>query len=105
MGETTLHQAGGKNGSRFIHHERSWPVTVNPFGFWEKRRRTDLMHTQHDNDESGTARAKFEFDDPPVSPSPSRPKPPRYLYHLDPTKRFPGSAPMDNRFYAKRPRE
>ena len=31
MGETTLHQAGGKNGSRFIHHERFMARDREPF--------------------------------------------------------------------------
>jgi len=49
------------------------------------------MENQYDNDRPGdAARAKLEADDLPRPPSPSRPKPPRFLYVLDYEKRFPG---------------
>ena len=46
------------------------------------------MENQPLNGGHDIARAEFEFDEPPVAPSPSRAQPPHYIYRLDYEKRF-----------------
>ena len=52
------------------------------------------MHQNQHDDGHTTARAKFEFDDLPKAPSPTRAQPPRYIYRLDYEKRFPEARPL-----------